>query len=245
MTRHQTDGEDEEPHASTAEERQNRTMTEVAGRPIHVSNFMAQLAKNRPVFHSEADFQHAFAWAMREAYPRLQARLEIELTVREHLDLLLTDIDTHERTAVEFKYPRAAWSGDDRGEEFNLKSHGATDLIGYDTLKDVQRLESLVDAGTAQNGLLLLLTNEPAYWATPKSTMTSNFDAFRIHDGVTVSGTHDWGPRTGHGTKKSREKPIALRGTYHIRWHDYSDLGGSKGRFRWFDLEVRRPPNGD
>ena len=33
---------------------------------IHVLN---QLSKNRKVFHSEADFQHAFAWELQNQYP--------------------------------------------------------------------------------------------------------------------------------------------------------------------------------
>lgn len=215
-------------------------MTHIAGTPIDISGVMAQLAVDRPVFHSEADFQHAFAWAICTRNPRLRARLEIELTTHQHLDLLLTDADTDQKTAVELKYPRAAWTGEDRGEPFNLRAHGAADLVGYDTLKDLQRLESLVDAGTVQNGLLLMLTNEPAYWKKPASALPTNADAFRIHDGITICGTRDWGPKAGDGTKRGRARPVELRGSYDITWRDYAELPGSKGRFRWFAIEVNQ-----
>lgn len=213
-------------------------MTHIAGTPIDLSGLMAQLAGDRPVFHSEADFQHAFAWAICAADPRLRARLEIQLTTHQHLDLLLTDANTDQKTAIEFKYPRAAWTGEHRGEAFNLRAHGATDLVGYDTLKDIQRLESLVDAGTVHNGLLLMLSNEPAYWNGPASALPTNADAFRIHDGITISGIRDWGPKTGDGTKRGREPAIELQGSYDIIWQDYAEMPGSKGRFRWFAIEV-------
>ena len=40
---------------------------------IDVSN---ELSKERPVFHSEADFQHALAWKICEKYHELNIRLE-------------------------------------------------------------------------------------------------------------------------------------------------------------------------
>ncbi len=37
---------------------------------------MADLAAHRPIFHSEADFQHALAWQIHEAMPDCEIRLE-------------------------------------------------------------------------------------------------------------------------------------------------------------------------
>ena len=37
---------------------------------------MTALATKRPIFHSESDFQHAFAWEARNIYPDLDVRLE-------------------------------------------------------------------------------------------------------------------------------------------------------------------------
>lgn len=213
-------------------------MTQIAGNQVNINDVMAELAQERPTFHSEADFQHAFAWAIREAVPRLSPRLEIPLNPREHIDLLLSDAETNAQTAVEFKYPTAAWTETVRGETFRLKAHGATDLVSYDALKDLRRLESLVDSGTVQNGLLIMLTNEPAYWNGPATGKPTNADAFRIHDGTTISGSRDWSPKTGTGTKQGRASAIELRGEYSIAWRDFSDLPGNKGHFRWFCLEV-------
>ena len=37
---------------------------------------MQELSKSRPIFHSEADFQHALAWQIHETMPDSQIRLE-------------------------------------------------------------------------------------------------------------------------------------------------------------------------
>ena len=36
---------------------------------LDIHQIMADLAKRRPVFHSEADFQHALAWLIHETRP--------------------------------------------------------------------------------------------------------------------------------------------------------------------------------
>ena len=211
---------------------------QIAGTPIDMGVLMSRLAHDRPAFHSEADFQHAFAWAVHGTDPRLQARLEIPLMKGEHLDLLIADPDSNQRTAVEFKYPTAAWEDTQGGEEFSLRHHSATDLISYDILKDIQRLERLVTTRKVDNGLLVVLTNDPAYWHWPTHGRSTNADAFRVHEGITLTGTRDWGPRTGKGTRQGRDKSIELHGTYEIAWHDYARLDGTRGLFRWFALQV-------
>ena len=53
---------------------------------------LAKLADRRPVFHSEADFQHALAWELQLADPTSQIFLEKWVAVdgpRVHLDLLV------------------------------------------------------------------------------------------------------------------------------------------------------------
>lgn len=49
---------------------------------------MAALARVRPVFHGEADFQHAFAWEMHIADPSAKVRLETRPRPGIRLDLL-------------------------------------------------------------------------------------------------------------------------------------------------------------
>ena len=43
---------------------------------IDITDVLDELSKNRPVFHSEADFQHALGWKIHEKYPDFNIRLE-------------------------------------------------------------------------------------------------------------------------------------------------------------------------
>ena len=50
------------------------------------------LAMKRPIFHSEADFQHSLAWTIREAHPAIDVRLEWpfgEVGRRQYFDIAL------------------------------------------------------------------------------------------------------------------------------------------------------------
>ena len=101
---------------------------------------MAALAGSRPVFHSEADFQHAFAWELHGAYPSAAVRLETRPRQGVRLDPLAT-IDGL-RIAIEFKYLLRRLVVDIGGETFDLPNHGAQDISRYDVIKDVVRLEA-------------------------------------------------------------------------------------------------------
>jgi hypothetical protein len=102
-------------------------------------NVMIALAVGRPVFHSEADFQHAFAWELQRAHPDARIRLETRPVRGEHLDVLFTDSDR--RVAIELKYLTAGWAGRLVGESFELLSQGAQDIRAYDCVKDIVRVE--------------------------------------------------------------------------------------------------------
>jgi hypothetical protein len=67
-----------------------------------VEQTMARLAARRPIFHSEADFQHAFAWQLQTDHPDARIRLETRPRPGVRLDVL-TVIDDR-RVAYELKY---------------------------------------------------------------------------------------------------------------------------------------------
>jgi hypothetical protein len=86
---------------------------------------LAELARLRPVFHSEADFQLALAWQVQRRDARMLVRLETRPLPGVHLDLALARPDLGRYTAVELKYLTRAWSGEVAGERYELKNHGA------------------------------------------------------------------------------------------------------------------------
>jgi hypothetical protein len=44
---------------------------------FEVAEILSRLAKKRPIFHSEADFQHALAWEVRGMHADADIRLEV------------------------------------------------------------------------------------------------------------------------------------------------------------------------
>ena len=91
---------------------------------------MSSLSSKRPIFHSEADFQHALAWEIQLAHPQAGIRLEKRVATRPNIELdLLVDLDGV-RLGVELKYPRRGMVADIAGEHFIL-STGADDHSRY------------------------------------------------------------------------------------------------------------------
>lgn len=204
---------------------------------------MRGLAQVRPVFHSEADFQLAFAWHLQLQDPRASVRLETRPRPGVHLDLLLT---TAERPiAIELKYLTASWTGEAGGEQFHLLAQGAQDIRAYDCVKDIERVEQFVASAPGASGLVLVLANDAAYWRPASHARLTNADAFRLREGSTIAGSRAWGPKTGPGTMRGRERSINLTGEYTCRWNDYSSIGGKNGTFRYLAFAVDPPqPSG-
>lgn len=198
---------------------------------------MRNLAEKRPVFHSEADFQFSLAWLIGQLAPDLAVRLEVpQGSGREYLDLLVRRPDGF-ATAVELKYFATAWSGADAltGERFNLRSHGADDLLRLSFIHDVTRLERFVSQpGYRGNGVAILLTNYSGLWTASTRSKSTRDLAFRIHDGALLAGRLVWG--TGDFPANDKQ----LQGQYRVYWHDYSIFDGRQGRFRWVGLQVCR-----
>lgn len=163
--------------------------------------------------------------------PELEIRLETHPTPEVRLDLEL--IERHGRgLAIELKYMTRRWAGSENGESFALKYHGASDLRGYDVVKDIARVENFVAARPGWAGYVIALTNDPGYWQAPVHGRVTNADAFRLYEGRVLAGERRWGPMTG-GTAKGRETSLTLQHTYTLRWVDYSKVDDtSAGTFR-------------
>ncbi len=208
---------------------------------IDIHATMAQLAKSRPLFHSEADFQHALAWRLREDHPQLAIRLEYRpahLTQRGYIDVWAAD--GHEVVAIELKYKTRSLQATANGESFDLLDQSAQDLGRYDTLKDMQRLEQVVAAVPNSSGFVLLLTNDRSYWTA--STRQDTADAhFRLHEGRLLTGQLSWGDAASAGTRHTRESNLLLSGSYELKWRDYSTIkSGAYGTFRYVLVNVAR-----
>jgi hypothetical protein len=198
---------------------------------IDIIEALSGLAVGRPIFHSEADFQHALAWQIHWAYPDARVRLETRPVREIRLDLLVC-VDGV-RVAVELKHLMAGFSGVVDGESFELPSQAAQDISRHDVIKDVVRLERLVVEGHADVGWSVTLTNDPGYWS-PSRKIDPIDAAFRLHEGRSLSGTLSWAVNAGAGTTRKRDVPLTLSGTYACLWRPYSEVLDSRGRLRSF-----------
>lgn len=205
---------------------------------IDAEALLQSLASNRRVFHSEADVQFAFGGEAKLQNPELEVHLETHPEPAVRLDLELMQPNTGRGVAVELKYMTRLWSGSDGRENFALKNHGASDLRGYDVVKDIQRVERFVAARRGWTGLVVVLTNDGTYWRPHMHGRPTNAKAFRLSHGLVLSGERAWGPNTG-GTSRGREVAPKLRGSYPLEWSDYSMVDSSPaGSFRSLLIEV-------
>ena len=204
---------------------------------LDIPGLMVTLSEERPIFHSEADFQHALAWQLHKAMPNDDIRLEYKpfQNERMYLDIWLPSAGV----AIELKYLTKGLEQRSRQESFALLDQGAKDIRRYDFLRDVQRLERVeADFELAEVGYAILLTNDPLYWElSSRSTIDKNF---HLHEGRKITGDMTWSPKAGKGTTNGREKPIRLKCSYDCVWRDYFSFGeATNQQFRYLMVEVR------
>ncbi len=206
---------------------------------INIEKTLTILASQRPVFHSEADFQHAFAWEIHRQLSNASIRLEFPLQLNSksiHLDIWAAQNDR--RLAIELKYKTRALSVRMSSEQFALNNQSAQDSGRYDFVKDVQRLEQITTNQTNTVGYAILLTNDSAYWTPSRDSRPVDSD-FRIEEGRTLHGELQWGVGASEGTKHNREEALVLREKYAITWADYSQPSAeSYGKFRYTVVEI-------
>ncbi len=203
---------------------------------LNIPAIIDRLAVDRPVFHSEADFQHALAWRIHLDNPTARIRLETRPRRGIRLDLLV-DV-SGERTAIELKYFIRRFSAIVDDELYDLPNQGAHDISRYDFVKDMVRVETCVRDGFAQHGWVVALSNDQGYWGMGRKPDPID-RAFRIHDGRTLGGILAWGPAAGAGTMRSREEELTLTGSYSCGWRPYSEVQGDSMRSSFRYLAIR------
>jgi len=206
---------------------------------------MNDLSKARPIFHSEADFQHALAWMIHEIYPNFEVRLEKrEIVDGKEIYFDIFVLAASDAFPIEVKYKTGKLKmtiPTDRGykEEYDLKNQVAHDVARYNFIKDILRIEKF-----RRGGFAVFLTNDKSYWE--ESSYKGLDDAFKIHEGRKISGTLNWKEGTGAGTIKGKEEPITLRKKYTLHWRDYAELKTDSAsqqrntRFRYLLIEVQK-----
>jgi len=211
---------------------------------IEIEGVLKELSGKRPVFHSEADFQHALAWTIHEKYSDLNIRLEKRVVLNNEEIYFDIFAFNKNKTVIEVKYKTKNLNTVVNNEEFNLKNHGAQDQGRYDFIKDISRLEKALLEKALEihdgTGFAILLTNDESYWKTPTRYVDTADKAFRIHEGRIICGCGklSWKERTSKGTK-SRRSDIILKRNYTLNWNNYSNMEGQKnGEFRYLLVKI-------
>ena len=205
---------------------------------LNIHYLMESLSTQRPVFHSEADFQHALAWHIHEKMPDSQIRLEYPVRSPgqkpKYLDIWLPK----EQVAIELKYFSTKLEFTLAGEPFELKEHAATDLARQYFVLDVQRLEGLIQDKDclARAGFAVMLTNCPLLWTANRGWEKRNDVNFRVHEGRRLGGDLVW---LQNGQPYEGLESICLSGTYELNWYDYSSIPKEqRGHFRYLAVSI-------
>jgi hypothetical protein len=206
-----------------------------------LDQIIQQLATERPIFHSEADFQHALAWLIHEMHPACRIHLEVNPYAEDqpaYLDIICYDNEL--TIAIELKYKKRKLDLIHNSEDFHLREQSAQDTGRYDFIKDICRLERFVLTHPQSLGFVVLLTNDAGYWQPAKHQRATASDQFRLHDNAILKGSLQWAEHASIGTRRKREQPLRLSNEYHLHWHDYANVAETNaGQFRYLLLPVR------
>lgn len=205
---------------------------------MNVEAVINSLRKKRMIFHSEADFQFAFAWEIQTQFPNADVRLEYSPPndSSKRIDILVRIDDAI--YPIELKYKTKLLQTWVNNELYFLKNHGAQDLYKYDFVKDICRIETLKESmGGYREGYVVWLTNDSSYWTSPRSKGVGYAD-FSVHHGAVKEGNMQWADSMGQGSIKAREDTLILVGKYNISWNQYSDLKERNGIFKCCIIKV-------
>jgi hypothetical protein len=215
-------------------------------------NFLSNLSHRRPVFHSEADFQHELALEISRA--GLDVRLEVPLGIpcpdnqereRVEIDLMVRSSGTSEWTAVELKYVKVASHFLHGNEVFELKETWGTNLSRFDCLADFQRVERIVQTRHACSGFSVFLTNAEDAWGRNVGVGRNMACRFSIHEGrvLNAAEAHDWTPSNPKVSSVSAKRlppyaPLVFSSQQICKWTCYSTLAAANGDFRYLMLSA-------
>lgn len=216
-----------------------------------IIDVLNNLAKRRPLFWSEADFQFEFAWELHkklgeEANIYLERRHEInsassdsanekatQSTINKSLDKLYVDIwiEYDNKTyPIELKYTTKRCKVDDAKNQVKTKEQSARDAGCYRFLWDIKRLEEIKTSLSPKKvkGYAIMLTSDAGYYEERKPKQPTLFDDFRLtHNRKIKKDTElKWDLSRIAEDKRadhwSRNWPkFTLKGAYILQWQDY------------------------
>jgi hypothetical protein len=204
---------------------------EEQGNDMDLLPVMQSLSRKRPVFHSEADFQFAFAWEIQSAYPEADIRLEVPVIAgaRERIDILVRF--NGKRYPIELKHLTQDFDIEHQSERFTHKYGYVHSLDAYACVKDIQRVETWVEQHSdSDSGFVVWLAND-AFWWKSKPRPAERYIEFSLHEAAIKRGTMK-------GNIEGKQKEISLCGEYTIHWRNYSALSAPNGVYKYVLMQI-------
>lgn len=204
------------------------------------------------LFCSEADFQFSLGWELQKLLPNAQLLFEKEVNIG-YVDIIV--IWGGKWHYIELKYHTAFCDTTSLGLPLHLKKQSAQDILRYDYLNDINRIQRIAVKSKSSfgGGYAIVLTNDRLLYEIPRRSAASALDAlFRIHDrrGSTASylfpvpGRVAWNNAAkplSHWTKKGPRSRIFTLPTINTDWEPYcsfTDLNNVPQDFRFLINEV-------
>ena len=214
---------------------------------INFINVISNLLKKRPVFHSEADFQHHLAWEIHKEDENINISLEKKMGIDDFcIDIFVSKGKSkkgNSKIGFELKYVTNKLKYEKDRELFDLRDQSAYDVRCYDFLKDIYRLETLKSENLINRGYAILLTNCKAIWNGGNDN--TGYESFKVggkKENID-EGEHEWGNKVGEGTKRGRKDGIKIGNTYKIEWskpseHIILNVESKHNEFRYLIIEI-------
>jgi len=206
---------------------------------IDIEQTLKEMSQERPIFHSEKDFQFALAWKIKEQ-ENCEVRLEqnVKINDTETISVDICVIENDKLVPIELKYKTKSFIGQINKEKFELKNQDARDQGCFDYLKDIQRIENCLISNNLEKGYAIILTNDRLYWEN--KTSNTNFEQFKVYDGRKITGSLCWKVGTSDSSKSGRDDCIKLLGNYNVLWKDYFKTTNQNQVFRYVLIEIQR-----
>lgn len=208
-------------------------------------DLIKKLSIERPIFHSEADFQHELALSLKKLGHNVRLEKPYYFSdLNIPLKKVELDIELNGNVAIELKYKTQKLNCEHNAESFRLANHSAANLGRFDFYDDARRVRYFIDRKEFKHGFAVFLTNSPEYWENDgKNTASRNFsmiESRKLQTGDKLSWYPN-DPTIGSAGKKRIKpfSPIDILFNSSIEWHEYSKLEDVKfGRFRFVVVEV-------
>lgn len=238
---------------------------------IDFEKTILNLREKRKIFHSEDDLKFSLAFEMKKLFPEIEIRLEkpieikmLDVNKKESVSRVPIDIIIHNKNGesipIELKYKTKKLEINDKGELYNLTTHGAYDIGRYSFRKDIYRIEKYLEMHKKSNyGFVLILTNENKYVEDNVGEKEIIDKHFSFHQNSLIKKEYkgwnyskidqekyehidnQWKIKNigkKHWThSKDINFTLNLNNDYHIQWHEYSKKGNSEFKYCLIKIE--------